>query len=432
MSPLPQPWTLSEWQTLAAKEPAGAGRELSRRLSTALSVSQQKAVFAKAPTEAELIAAFERVANTIAPLAGIPYALKDIFFTANDPLGAGGKLPKDVIPLRSRDSKLPHALRGFGAILAGKTHLHEFAYGLTGENAHYGDCEHPLFPGRTSGGSTSGSAVAVAAGIVPLGIGTDTGGSIRVPAAFCGLFGFRTPSGHPLIADAFPLAPSFDTAGWLTRSGQDILTINRFLLGRTPTSDRAPRGCFLDFEMLGLPADADVALAVRKRAEQLAFPADKGTLEELKHAFAGSAESYGILQSTEAYTVHADWLDVHREHYSPAIWQRIDRGRHWTAEQQTAARIRLTIIRNVWASFFLTYDYLVMPVAPFPALTKADCTQANRDRLLSLNTPVSLGGLPVLTLPIKLESGLTTAVQVVLNNPLSPVIPWLLSRPGVA
>ncbi len=430
MSLLPQPWTLSEWQTLAAKDPAGAGKELFRRLSTALSPEQRKAVFAMTPSEADLVAAFERVTNTIAPLAGIPYALKDIFFTAHEPLGAGGKLPQELIPLRSRDSKLPHALRGFGAILAGKTHLHEFAYGLTGENAHYGDCEHPFFPGRTSGGSSSGSAVAVAAGIVPLGIGTDTGGSIRVPAAFCGLFGFRAPAGHPLIADAFPLAPSFDTAGWLTRSGQDILTLNRFLLGRTPTSDRSPRGCFLDFEMLALPADADVAHAVRKRAEQLAFPADRSTIEELRNGFSGSAQGYGVLQSMEAYSVHAAWLDTHRNHYSKAVWERIDRGRRWTAEQQTAARIRQTIVRNVWTSFFLTYDYLVLPVTPFPALTKADCTQANRDRLLELNTPASLGGLPVLTLPVKLESGLTTAVQVIVNDPLSPVVPWLLSRTG--
>lgn len=424
----PQPWTLSEWQSLAAQNPAEAGRELSRRLSTTLSPQQQKAVFATIPSEAELVTAFERVANTIAPLAGIPYALKDLFFTANDPLNAGGNLPAGTIPLQGRDSKLPHALRGFGAILAGKTQLHEFAYGLTGENPHFGDCEHPAFPDRTSGGSTSGSAVAVASGIVPLGVGTDTGGSIRVPAAFCGLYGFRTNAGHPLIVDAFPLARSFDTAGWLTRSAQDMLTVNRFLLGRTPPSERSPRGCFIDFGMLQAPAESDLAAAVRNRMEQLALPADRDTLSQLKHAFAGSAESYAVLQSTEAFSVHEAWLDAHRESYGTAVWSRIDRGRKWTPEQLSAAKIKHTIIRNVWANFFLTYDFLVLPIAPFPALLKSECTQENRDRLLALNTPASLGGLAVLSLPIALKDGLTTAVQVVVNDPLSPVVPWILKR----
>lgn len=428
MSSLPPPWTLSEWQGLAAQKPAEAGRELARRLANTLSPEQQRAVFAKMPGETELIAAFERVANTIAPLAGTPYVLKDLFFTANDPLSAGGKLPAGTIPPRPRDSKLPHALRGFGAVLGGKTHLHEFAYGLTGENPHYGDCEHPLFPGRTTGGSSSGSAAAVAAGIVPLGVGTDTGGSMRVPAAFCGLYAIRTSAGHPLIADAFPLASSFDTAGWFTRNAADLLTVNRFLLGRTATVDRAPRGCFVDFSMLGLSADAEVATAVRKRMELLAFPADKDTLEQLRHGFSGSTESYAVLQSIEAYAVHANWLDSLREFYGSAVWARIDRGRNWTTQQQEAARIKHTIIRHLWANFFLTYDFLVMPIAPFPALTKAACTQENRDRLLALNTPVSLGGLPVLVLPVALKDGLTTAVQVVVNDPLSPVIPWILKR----
>lgn len=425
---LPQPWSLPEWQTLAAQNPADAARELSRRLKTTLSPEQERAVFAKSPGEAELIASFERVANTIAPLAGIPYALKDLFFTANDPLAGGGNLPSGTIPSRPRDSKLPHALRGFGAILAGKTQLHEFAYGLTGENPHYGNCVHPEFPDRTSGGSSSGSAVAVAANIVPLGVGTDTGGSIRVPAAFCGLYGYRTSVGHALIADAFPLASSFDTAGWFTRHPQDLLTVNRFLVGRTPTTERTPRGCFVDFGMLEQPADVEVADAVRKRMEQLALPADKNTLDQLKHAFVGATDSYAVLQSTEAFAVHANWLDSHREHYGAAVWARIDRGRRWTSEQQTVARIRHTIIRNTWASFFMTYDFLVMPVAPFPALRNDELTQENRDRLLNLNTPASLGGLPLLVLPVTLKSGFTTAVQVIVNDPLSPVIPWILKR----
>ena len=125
--------------------------------------------------------------------------------------------------------------------MAGKdADLFEFAWGLTGENAHFGDCEHPRFPGRTSGGSSSGSAEAVAAEIVPLAIGTDTGGSIRVPAAFCGIFGYRGVPGEPWITDAVQLAPSFDTAGWFTRSGADMMRQLIEALVGLRTSERTP------------------------------------------------------------------------------------------------------------------------------------------------------------------------------------------------
>jgi amidase/aspartyl-tRNA(Asn)/glutamyl-tRNA(Gln) amidotransferase subunit A len=121
-------------------------------------------------------------------------------------------------------------------------------------------------------------------------------------------------------------------------------------------------------------------------------------------------------------------LDTHRKFYGEAVWARIDRGRRWTPEQVQKAKIRHAIVRNTWASFFLTYDYLVMPVTPFPALSKADCTQANRDRLLALTTPGSLGGLSILTIPVPLQNGLTTGLQFIFNNPLSPAITAVLKR----
>ena len=422
------PLTVSEWQTLSSQSPSRAARELFQRLQSAVSPEQRRAIFVETATEAQLVTQFERVANTIAPLGGAPYALKDIFFTANDPLRAGSNFPPGILPVQPRDSKLPHALRGFGMVLAGKTQLYEFAYGLTGESDFFGHCEHPLHADRTAGGSSSGSAAAVAAGIVPFAVGTDTAGSIRVPAAFCGLYGFRTNAHHAMIADAFPLAPSFDTAGWFARSGADILLAHRYLVGRTTLPDRTPRGCFLDFEALGLPADEDVSKAYRASAEKWAFRADPQNARDLTDAFKGSEDSYAVLQSIEAYHVHQPWLDVHRQHYSSTVWARIDRGRNWTVEQQQKAAAQRTLLQHVWTRFFKTYDFLVLPVTPFPALRKADCTDENRKRLLQLATPVSLAGLATIVLPITLPSGLTTALQIVLSDPLSSVVPWILKR----
>jgi len=420
--------SLPEWQAFSAKDPAGAARELTHRMQTQLSEPQQRAVFAWMQTERELTTTFERFAGTLAPLAGVPYALKDLFQVSPLAIRAGSRFPADVLPKKDRDGKLPHVLRGVGAVLAAKTNLYEFAYGLTGENPNYGDCEHPNYPECTSGGSSSGSAVAVAAGIVPFATGTDTGGSIRVPAAFCGLYGMRTSSGHPWVEDAFPLAPSFDTAGWFTGNAQDMHTIHRFLLGATKP-DRELRGCFLDFAALGHTADADVAEAFQTAAATYAPAADKTTAEHLRNGFSHCAETYSVLQSTEAYKVHAAWLDTYREFYSPVVWQRIDRGRKWKIEQVDTSLARNAALKLLWTSFFLTYDFLILPATPFPALKKTECTQVNRDRLLALNAPASLGGLPVLSIPVLLPSGRTSGLQIIVNSNQSPVIPWALKRP---
>ncbi|MDR0901908.1 MAG: amidase, partial [Opitutaceae bacterium] len=290
---------------------------------------------------------------------------------------------------------------------------------------------HPRFPRRASGGSSSGTAVAVAAGIVPFGIGTDTGGSIRVPAAFCGLHGLRLGAGHPWMREAFPLAPGFDTPGWLARTATDLLAVNRALLGETPAATRPPRGCFLDLAALGPVPHAATAKAVREAARKLAPPADRATRDQVAGAFHGALEAYAIIQSTEAFGVHADWLDRHRGLYSKTVWALIDRGRNWTQTQLDAAHTKRAAIRELFRSYFRSYDFLVMPATPFPALTKSGCTLENRNRLLALNSPASLAGLPVLALPVALGGGLTAGLQFIVPDAASPAIRWALETyPG--
>jgi amidase/aspartyl-tRNA(Asn)/glutamyl-tRNA(Gln) amidotransferase subunit A len=248
-----------------------------------------------------------------------------------------------------------------------------------------------------------------------------------VPAAFCGLYGLRISNDHPWSKDVFPLAPSFDTAGWFAGNAPDMQTLHRFLLGATKP-DRELRGCFLDFEALGQIADDDVAAAVRKAAEHYAPPADPATSQQLRESFSRARATYTVLQSAEAYHVHAEWLDKHRELYSAPVWERLDRGRNWTTAELDTAHVDHAAIKLAWTNYFLAYDYLVLPATPFPALKKSDCTQENRNRLLDLNTPASLGGLPVLSIPVELPSGLTTGLQIVVTSNQSPVIPWALSQ----
>ena len=412
------PMTFAEWQQ---RPPEAAAGEVRRRMESRLGAAQRRAALAVSLDEGPLADAF--AAAPAGPLRGVPYVVKDLFDVAGMPTFAGSSFLPEVRPAPKVSSRIVLELGAAGAVLAGKAHMFEFAWGLTGENAHYGDCERPGFPGRTSGGSSSGSAAAVAAGIVPLAIGSDTGGSIRVPAAFCGLFGFRGAPGSPLISDAVPLAPSYDTAGWLTRTARDMRTATAVLAGMR-TSERAPRGCYL--EMPGL--DPDVAAACRAASSALAPPADGATRDELLHKFESASEVYGVLAGIEAWKVHKKWADRFRARYGPLVQDRLDRARSISPAQVAAVESSRASLILVWTRYFLTFDFLVMPAAPFGALAKEDCTPANRLRMLGLTAPASLAGLPALTIPVPLPSGLSAGLQIVVNDPQSPAVSWVLDR----
>jgi amidase/aspartyl-tRNA(Asn)/glutamyl-tRNA(Gln) amidotransferase subunit A len=408
--------TIRAWQSLG---PAAAAREVHRRVQD-LPPAQQRAVIASLVAEPALAAA-----NSIPgrPLSGVPYFLKDLFDIAGLPTFAGSTFLPEVRPTPAHDSAIVRALREEGAVFAGKTHLHEFAYGITGENPHYGDCEHPRFPGRTTGGSSSGSAAAVAAGIVPLAIGTDTGGSVRLPAAFCGLFGFRLTPGDRFIADAFPLAPSFDTAGWFTAHAGDMRLVTETLCGPAPPAAE-PHGCYL--EMPGV--DGDVAAACRLAALHAVGNGDRAAQQALTETFFPAVAIYNAIVAAEAWQVHQRWAATHQARYDPSVWQRLNRIHALTADDIARARAGHTAVRGAWDAYFRAYDFLALPASPCGALTKAGCTLENRTRILTLTAPASLGGRPVLTVPVTLPSGLSTGLQIVVRDPQSPAIAWALDR----
>ena len=413
--------TFRDWKSL---DPADAARELHRRVRT-LPPAQQGAVIAHLVPEHELVSAFTHSsAPPDAPLSRVPYLLKDLFDVARLPTFAGSTFLPEVRPTPPRNSHLVDALHSAGAVFAGKTHLHEFAYGITGENPHYGDCEHPRLPGHTTGGSSSGSAAAVAAGIVPLAIGTDTGGSVRVPAAFCGLFGFRLTPGDPFIADAFSLSPSCDTAGWFTADASDMRETISALVGLSPAPTHTPRGCYLELPQL----DSEISLAFRHAASAFAPPADTATRDSLLAAFAPTLDAYNTIVAHEAWQIHRPWFDRFHDRYDPFVQQRLQRASTLPASQIQSAYDRRTATRQLWQTYFATFDFLILPATPFRALTKSECTFENRQRLLALTAPASLGGLPVLTLPVPLPSGFTTGLQIIVPHPRSPVLPWALSH----
>jgi aspartyl-tRNA(Asn)/glutamyl-tRNA(Gln) amidotransferase subunit A len=414
--------TFADWQQLT---PAVAARTLHERLQTRLAPDQQRAAVAQLAPEADLIARFEAAAAApgSTPLQRVPYFAKDLFDAAYTPTAAGSTFLTEVRPPRTRDGAFIAAMRNAGAVLAGKAHMHEFAYGTTGENPHYGDVQRPGFPDRTTGGSSSGSAALVASGVVPLALGSDTGGSVRLPAAFCGLYGYRLAPRDPWISDALPLSPSYDTAGWFTAHAGDMRASLSALLTMDPVS-QAPRGCYLT--MPGV--DSDVTTACANAARQLAEPVPDDLGRELLAAFKQNVDTYNTVVALEAWEVHMSWAEKYRERYSPGVWQRLTRAQSVTAAQVDAAQRHTAELREQWAAFFKRYDFLVLPASPAAAYTKQELTLENRLRILTLSAPASIGGLPVLTVPVALPSGLTTGLQIVVNSPTSGVIDWVLRQ----
>lgn len=426
------------WQALP---PATAAREVHDRIA-ALPPALRPAALAWLRPEADLAAelssagaclqaiqdsevACKQAHTKEQPLHGVPYVLKDLFDLAGVPTNAGSVFLNQARGTPAKDGAVVQRLRELGATCAGKTHLVEFAAGLFGDNSHYGDCPHPHYPDRLSGGSSSGSAALVAAGVVPLAVGSDTGGSVRVPGSWCGLYGFRLTPGGELIRDAFPLAPTMDTAGWFTANATDMLATWRAFVGPA-MSKREWCGCHLPMGTLLAQPDTETALACDESAAKFCPAADASTQSQLLDSWREAVDAYATIGLSEAHAVHRDWLAPYREHYDPAIWQRFSDAARYPAEQIARARATLEHVRTVFRAYFASHDFLILPAVPGPAPHKADCTPELRRRILTLTAPASLAGLPGLSLPVALPSGQTAGLQVILPVANSAVVPWLL------
>jgi amidase/aspartyl-tRNA(Asn)/glutamyl-tRNA(Gln) amidotransferase subunit A len=432
--------TFADWQS---RSPEVAARLVHQRVA-ALPPHQQRAALAWLAPEPKLAAALFASTSSSplnSPLRGLPFAAKDLFDAAGLPTFAGSTFlpevreghvssPEFSVPVAPADGAFIRDVCAAGATLAAKAHMHEFAYGITGENPHYGDCELPGYPGRTTGGSSSGSALLVKAGVVPFALGTDTGGSIRVPSAFCGLYGFRLTPRHPWIADGYPLAESLDTPGFFTAHASDLRALLDALVPRRPAASagRAPRGAYLSLPGL----DPEVEAAFLAAAARLAEPLPASTSADLRALFAPAAELYAILGGAETWRIHVPFYDRFRDRYDANVRARIDRARTLGAADIARAQANRDAITVAWASLFSEYDYVVLPASPRAAITKSECTVEMRGRILSLTVPASMGSLPVLALPVPLpgSGGLTTGLQIVVPSADSPAVRHALALHG--
>jgi len=356
------------------------------------------------------------------PLWSVPISLKDCFDLASIPTSCGSPFYARQ-GAAARDSAIAARLHSTGALITGKTHLHPLAYGITGENADYGDCLQPRDPALLTGGSSSGAAASVQEGSALAAIGTDTGGSIRVPAALCGLTGYR--ASHRLPADVWPeawqggahLAPSFDTLGFLLRDPRDAAPIAEALFGVPRcAAPEAPRiGCVPESYLAGCDPDALSGFAAWKHelagagAHLADFDSDQGDEPSWQPAeWDGAVEIFAGIQAHEASLLNAG----HFDQFEPSIRDRLRWGSSLTESDLEALHLRWQTFRTGMARLLSRFDLLLMPCAPVSRLAAgADHSQV-RPRILRYTSPFSLAGLPALSLPGELLGApLGTGVQ---------------------
>ncbi|MCI0575206.1 MAG: amidase [Chloroflexi bacterium] len=342
------------------------------------------------------------------PLAGVPFAVKDLVAVAGQPLRAGSAVRQEASP-EPEDAPVVAALRQAGAIFIGTTALHEFAFGVTGINDHTGTPLNPHDPARIPGGSSSGSAVAVAEGSAWIAVGTDTGGSVRIPAALCGVVGFKPAQGAYPMQGVFPLSPTLDHVGFLARSVAEIERIHQ-LFGPAVPDEIRPRRLGLLREELEQSEPA-----VQRRFDDLLQRLAKVQCAIVEVDWPGSAEiltTSTAIMFAEAAAVHRSELQRDASRYGADVQARLRQGVAIPAVEYIAALQSREQLRAHVLATLANVDGVVGPTVGLVAPTIVEARDpAVGGRLVAFTRLANVVGLPALSLPIP-GDGLPVGLQV--------------------
>lgn len=349
-------------------------------------------------------------------LDGLSFGVKDVFHIAGHRTGFGNPDWLATHPVEERTAAAVTDALAAGADMIGKTISDELTYSLTGENAHYGTPVNTAAPDRVPGGSSSGSAAAVAGGAVDFALGTDCGGSVRLPAGYCGILGIRPTHGLVSVDGVIPFAPSFDVVGWFARDADVFARIGRVLFGRSKIAG-APRRVLIAedaFELVG----AEVASAL---AEGVATVVDhvgeRASVRVAPDGLRAWFDTFRIIQAHEIWSQRRDWIETVRPTFGRGIRERMAWASTVTSGDATAARATRQGIGERLAALLGDGDILCLPTSPRVAPRKnepADKIEIEfREQAMCLLCIAGLGGLPQINLPLGSLDGLPLGLSLI-------------------
>lgn len=368
--------------------------------------------------------------KNVGPLAGVPFAVKNLFDVAGLPTRAGSKINRELAPAK-RDAALIERMEAAGAVLVGALNMGEYAYDFTGENVHDGPSRNPHDTTRMTGGSSGGSGSAVGGGLVPIALGSDTNGSIRVPSSFCGIFGLKPTYGRLSRARSFPFVPSLDHLGPFARSAADLALAYDAMQG--PDADDAActtRGLEPTLPLLANPvSDLRIAIAGGHFQKNL-FPEAVEAVGRVAKALGATqvvdvpeasrarAAAY-VITTTEGASLHLDRLRKRPNDFDPAVRDRLIAGAMVPAALVDRAQKFRRWYRAQLAEIFRSVDVLLAPATPCtaPKLGQVNFTLDGVELPVRANIgihtqPISLIGLPVVAVPVPLGP-LPIGVQII-------------------
>jgi len=404
---------------------------LQPQLNCVIRLEAEAALAAAADTDRRLARG-----EDVGPLAGVPLAHKDMYYRRGRVISCGSKIRRDWVA--DRTATVLQRLDGAGAIDLGGLNMAEFAVGPSGHNVHFGDCRNPWNPDRLPGGSSSGSGAAVAARLVYGALGSDTGGSIRIPAAMCGVVGLKPTQARVSRFGLMPLSFSYDCGGPLARTVRDAACLLGLIAGADaddPTASERPvddylaacsrpvRGLRLAVPRQYYYDELDEAVAAALDAAQGSFR-DLGV--ELQPVDVPDHDVMNLLwpisMSAEAAAIHREWLQTRPDDYGPMVRRRIEVGLYQPATRYIESlNLRAQYLDDFCAAVFAEADAMLVPTVPLPAPTLAATDVGDGpaltemvQRLSRCTRPISYLGLPALSVPCGFSpDGLPLALQLV-------------------